>query len=64
MRIYVRVKTPGRRRDALRPVEYDIPDEVKTLRELLCAAARTEAKSYNAKKPGEGRPKGITHLGI
>ena len=51
MRIYARVKTPGRRKDILQPTPYDITDAVHSLRELLCALAEAEVNAYNAKEP-------------
>lgn len=51
MRIYVKVKTPGRKKDVLQSAPYDIPDTVHSLRELLCALAEAEVNTYNAKEP-------------
>lgn len=49
MRIYVRVKTPGKRRDVLAPVAYSLPEGIDSLRKLLTELTRQEVERYNRK---------------
>lgn len=49
MKIYVKMKTAGRRRPILEPIPYDIPDNISNLEELLSAFVRIEADKYNNK---------------
>lgn len=46
MQIFVRVKTPGKRKDVLASVLREIPP-VGSLRELLTVLVRQEVESYN-----------------
>ena len=46
MQIFVRVKTPGKRKDVLTSVPREIPP-VGSLRELLTVLVRQEVESYN-----------------
>lgn len=50
MQIMVRIKQAGRRKDVLQPTPYTIPDDVGTLRELLCAVCASEVARYNEAK--------------
>ncbi|MGI6094920.1 MAG: hypothetical protein ACOYBL_05740 [Lachnospiraceae bacterium] len=49
MKIYILMKTAGRRRPVLDKVPYEIPDSIGTVRELICEIVRTEVEKYNAK---------------
>ena len=53
MRIFAMVKSAGARKNALRPVPFEIPEGTDTLRKLLCAVCAAEVARYNAKAPGE-----------
>ena len=46
MQIFVRVKTPGKRKDVLASVPREIPP-VSSLRELITVLVRQEVESYN-----------------
>lgn len=50
MNILIRIKQAGRRKDVLQPTPYTIPDDVGTLRELLCAICASEVMRYNETK--------------
>ncbi len=50
MNILIRIKQAGRRKDVLQPTPYTVPDEVGTLRELLCAVCASEVARYNEAK--------------
>lgn len=54
MRIYIRVKAAGRRKDVLQPTPYWIPDDVTNLRRLLTAVAESEVNRYNEKGTDAG----------
>lgn len=49
MQIYIRVKAAGKRKDALEPTAYTIPDYVVTLRQLITAIVEAEVNLYNEK---------------
>lgn len=49
MRIYVRVKVAGKRKDVLQPAPYSIPDDLTNLRQLLTAIVSSEVDRYNQK---------------
>lgn len=49
MRVFVQVKSAGKRRPALEKREYELPDGIITLRELIHAVVDTEVSAYNAK---------------
>lgn len=51
MQIFVRVKTPGKRKDVLAPVPREIPP-VGSLRELITVLVRQEAESFNRRGTG------------
>ena len=50
MDIYVRVKAIGKRKDILAPTPYTIPDEIRSLRQLLTAVVQKEVAQYNNKE--------------
>lgn len=52
MKVYARVKSIGKSRNILEPVEYLIPDSVNSLRQLITAIVETEVEKYNAKGTG------------
>ena len=54
MRVYINVKTPGRRQNVLTKAPYQLPDETKTLRELLTAVTRAEVLAYQKRLADEG----------
>ena len=49
MKIYVRVKVLGKKKDILVPTEYIIPEGIVSLRMLLTAIVEREVDSYNQK---------------
>ena len=49
MKIYIRIKSAGRRRPVLDNVPYEIPDNVQTVRELITEIVKMEVKKYNDK---------------
>ncbi len=49
MRIYIRMKSAGKRKDVLAPTPYTIPDDIGNLRQLLTAIAELEVDKYNRK---------------
>ena len=54
MRVYINVKIPGKRRNVLEKVPYQLPDETNTLRELLTAVTRAEVLAYQERQADEG----------
>ncbi len=54
MKIYVRVKAIGKRRDVLPLTSYIVPDGIASLRQLLTAVVENEVARYNAHEPGRG----------
>ena len=66
MRIYLKMKTPGKRRPLLDEVPYEIPDNTATLRELLTALVHAEVETYNRKpreNPGDEALSAPDHTG-
>ena len=66
MRIYLKMKTPGKRRPILDDVPYEIPDDTATLRELLTALVHAEVETYNRKpreNPGDEALSSPDHTG-
>ena len=62
MRIYLKMKTPGKRRPILDDIPYEIPDNTATLRELLTALVQAEVERYNGKprsSPSDEAPPGL-----
>jgi len=49
MNIFIQVKSAGKRRPALEKREYELPDGISTLRELVLAVVDTEVSVYNSK---------------
>ncbi len=49
MKIYVRVKTLGKKKDILVPTEYVVPEGIVSLRMLLTAIVEQEVNAYNQK---------------
>ena len=49
MQIYIQMKAAGKRRPVLNDVPYELPDEVKTLRDFLTALVELEVKRYEQK---------------
>lgn len=58
MRVYINVKTPGRRQNVLTKAPYQLPDETKTLRELLTAVTQAEVLAYRERQSD----KSLLHL--
>lgn len=54
MRVYINVKTPGKRRNVLEKAPFTLPDETKTLRELLTAVTQSEVLAYRNRQADEG----------
>ena len=51
MRVYVNIKTAGKRRSPLAPVAYELPEGIDSLRRLLTEFALQEVERYNRKDP-------------
>lgn len=49
MKIFIQMKSAGRRKPMIDDVPYELPDSVSTLRDLLTALVRIEAERYNQK---------------
>lgn len=49
MKIFIRMKSAGKRRPLLENVPYEIPEGITTLRELLTALVQIEVEKYNQK---------------
>lgn len=49
MKIFINVKSLGKKKKALEPVAYEISEPVKNLRDLLCELVRIEVERYNNK---------------
>lgn len=49
MKVYVKLKTAGKRKPVLDKVSYEIPDGISNLEELLSAFVRIEVEKYNRK---------------
>ncbi len=54
MRVFINVKTPGKRQNVLTKAPYQLPDETRTLRELLAAVTRAEVLAYQERQADEG----------
>ena len=50
MKIYLRVKTLGKKKDILVPTEYVVPEGIVSLRMLLTAIVEREVDFYNQKE--------------
>lgn len=64
MRIFVRIKLPGKREAVLPAKPYEIPNGITSLRELLAAIAEQEAAAYNQKEPGAQQIPFLTQAGL
>ncbi len=53
MRVYIRMKVAGKRKDVLQPTPYRIPNGTGNLRQLLMAIVNSEVDRYN-KKDADG----------
>jgi hypothetical protein len=49
MRVFIQVKSAGKRRPALEKREYELPDGILTLKALIHAVVDAEVTAYNAK---------------
>lgn len=49
MKVYVKLKTAGKRKPVLDKVSYEIPERISNLEELLSAFVRIEVEKYNRK---------------
>lgn len=49
MKIYVSMKSAGKRRPVLNKVLYEIPDNIQTVEEFIQEIVHIEVKKYNAK---------------
>lgn len=49
MKIYIKIKSIGKKRPILENVPYTIPDGTDTVRKLICALVKTEVENYNEK---------------
>jgi len=50
LHVFVNVKTIGKRKPALRPIPYTLPDDVTTLRDLIISLVKNEVSLYNSKE--------------
>jgi len=49
MKIQIRLKAAGRRRDVLEKVPFDIPDDISTAKDLITFIVTENVRAYNAK---------------
>ena len=49
MKVYVKIKSIGKRRPILENVPYELPEGISTLRQLIEAVARQEVEKYNSR---------------
>lgn len=49
MKVYVKLKTAGKRKPVLDKVSYEIPEGISNLEELLSVFVRIEVEKYNRK---------------
>ena len=49
MKIYIRIKSAGRRRPVLENVPYEISDNIQNVRDLLTEIVKIEVNKYNEK---------------
>ena len=50
MRIYIQIKSAGKRRPILEPVPYEIPEQIDDVRGLICEIVKIEVEKYNSKE--------------
>ena len=50
MQVFINIKSIGKRKPALEQKPYSLPDSIITLRDLLNAVVKKEARGYNAKE--------------
>ena len=50
MRVFVQVKSAGKRRAALEKRAYELPEGIVTLKDLIAAVVDTEVSAYNSKR--------------
>ena len=53
MQIFANVKSLRRERGFLEPKSYELPHDVRTLRDLIIALVDVELSAYNRREPGE-----------
>ena len=53
MRIYIQIKSAGKRRPILEPVPYEIPGQIDDVRGLICEIVKIEVEKYNSKEKEE-----------
>lgn len=53
MQIFANVKSLRRERGFLEPKSYELPHDVRTLRDLIIALVNVELSAYNRREPGE-----------
>ena len=49
MKVFVRMKSAGKHRDALEKREYELPERISTLRQLIVSVVDMEVAAYNSK---------------
>lgn len=49
MKIYIKVKSLGKKRPILDNVSYILPDDIKTVREFISELVKVEVEKYNQK---------------
>ncbi|MDR1298082.1 MAG: hypothetical protein LBO05_12110 [Deltaproteobacteria bacterium] len=52
MRIFVNLKSVGRRRRGVEPVPYELPETIVSLEDLITCLVGREVESFNARQPG------------
>ena len=57
MRIYVQIKSAGKRRPLLDHVPYEISDQIDEVRGLICEIVKIEVEKYNSKEKEERKGK-------
>lgn len=53
MRIYVQIKSAGKRRPLLDHVPYEIPEQIEDVRSLISEIVKIEVEKYNRKEKEE-----------
>jgi len=49
MKVYINLKSVGKRRPVLQQAPYNLPEEITSLRQLIEAVVRQEVEAYNSR---------------
>lgn len=50
MRVYVQIKSAGKRRPILENIPYEISNQIEDVKSLICEIVRIEVEKYNCKE--------------